>query len=68
MKINRPVALAGVFCFLWPGFGALYLPLLLLHTIIIPRVQGGFNRISVDSGPQSFLRPPHPTGPSRLSI
>jgi DNA-binding beta-propeller fold protein YncE len=52
MKINSLVALAGVLCLLWPGFGQQVPPLSLLHTVTLPNVQGGFNHMSVDPGQQ----------------
>jgi hypothetical protein len=62
MKIHPLVALAGVICFLWPGFGQQNPPLSLLHTITLPNVQGGFNHMSVDPGRQSLFAAAPTTG------
>jgi len=55
MKINSLVPLAGVICYLSPGFGQEAPPLSLLHTIPVPNVQGGFNHMSVDAGRQRLF-------------
>jgi len=55
MKINALVPLAGVICYLLPGFGQEASPLSLLHTITLPNIQGGFNHMSVDAGRQRLF-------------
>jgi hypothetical protein len=47
-KIVSLVPLAGVICFLSPGFGQQAPPLSPLHTITLPNLKGGFNHMSVD--------------------
>jgi hypothetical protein len=55
MKITLIVLLAGVIGFLSPGFSQQAAPLSPLHTIALPKVQGGFNHMSVDPGQQRLF-------------
>lgn len=55
MKVSVPVTLAGVICFLSTAFGQSGPPLSVLHTVTLPKVQGGFNHMSVDPGQQRLF-------------
>jgi hypothetical protein len=55
IKINPLIPLAGVICFLLPGFGQQAPLLSPTHTIPLPTMQGGFNHMSVDPGQQRLF-------------
>jgi DNA-binding beta-propeller fold protein YncE len=55
MKIKSLIPLAGLIGFLSPAFAQPIPPLAPLHTIALPKVQGGFNHMAVDPGQQRLF-------------
>ena len=55
MKMNAPLLLAATLCFLSTAHSQEKNALLLTQTIVLPKVQGGFNHMSVDAEHQRLF-------------